>query len=103
MKELTLEELENIVKTSPNKKSPGLDGLPYELYKSLWDIIGRDFLQVVKDQMSSFHLIESGRHGATVVPPKVKGVPDVTELRPSLFYAVTTGSCPRLSTPGSTL
>ena len=82
MKELTFEELENIVKMSPNGKSPGLDGLPYEFYKSMWDIIGGDFLQVIQDQMSNFQLIESGRHGATVIPPKVKGVPFVTELRP---------------------
>ena len=82
VKELTLEDLEKIVKMSPNGKTPGLDGLPYEFYKRMWDIIGRDFLQVANDQMSSFHLIESGRHGATVIPPKVKGVPFVTELRP---------------------
>ena len=29
---VTYEELEEIVKTGPNGKSPGLDGLPYELY-----------------------------------------------------------------------
>ena len=82
VKELTLEELENIVKNCPNGKSPGIDGLPYELYKSMWDVIGKEFLQVVKNQLSNFCLNESGRHGATVVPPKVDGVPDVTELRP---------------------
>ena len=82
VKELTLEELENNVKSAPNGKSPGLDGLPYELYKSMWDVMGREFLQVIKDQMTNFSLIESGRHGATVIPSKVEGVPDVTELRP---------------------
>jgi hypothetical protein len=82
IKEMTLEELENIVKNLPNGKSPGLDGLPYELYKIMWDTIGNEFLQVIKNQMENFSLIESGRHGATVVPPKVEGVPDVTELRP---------------------
>ena len=82
VKELTFEELENIVKNTPNGKSPGLDGLPYELYKSLWDVIGKEFLLVVKDQMRNFCLIESGIHGARVVPLKVEGVPDVAELRP---------------------
>ena len=37
---------------------------------------------MIKDQMSSFRLNESGKHWATVVPPKVEGIPDVTELRP---------------------
>jgi hypothetical protein len=32
--------------------------------------------------MTNFTLIESGKHGATVLPSKVEGVPDVTELRP---------------------
>ena len=58
VKELTFDELENIVKMCPNGKSPGLDGLPYEFYKSMWDIIGGDFLQVVKVQMNIFQLIE---------------------------------------------
>ena len=30
IKEWTLEELDTIVKSCPNGKSPGLDGLPYE-------------------------------------------------------------------------
>ena len=82
VEELTYDELEDIVKHLPNGKSPGLDGLPYELYKSMWDVMGKEFLLVIRDQMSNFKLIESGRHGATVIPPKVDGVPDVTELRP---------------------
>ena len=82
IKELTLEELEMNVKSCPNGKAPGLDGLQYEFYKSVWEIIGKEFLEVIKDQLKTFTLIESGRHGATVVPPKVEGVPDVTELRP---------------------
>ena len=57
VKEFTLEELESIVKSCPNGKSPGLDGLPYELYKSLWDVIGKEFLEVVKNQTSNFSLI----------------------------------------------
>ena len=48
----------------------------------MWDLMGKELLEVVKDQMANFSLIESGRHGAKVVPPKVEGVPYVTELRP---------------------
>ena len=35
----------------------------------------------MKDQLSNNVLIPSGRRGATVLPCKVEGVPDVTELR----------------------
>ena len=48
----------------------------------MWEVIGKEFFQVIKDQMTNFSLIESGRHRVTVVPSKVEGVPDVTELRP---------------------
>ena len=82
VKELTYEELEEIVKSCPNGKSPGLDGLPYELYKKTFDVIGNEFLEVVKAQLRNLALIESGKHGATSIPPKVEGIPDVTELRP---------------------
>ena len=45
-------------------------------------MIGKDFLEFIKDQLRNVSLIESGRYGATVVPSKVEGVPDVTDLRP---------------------
>ena len=44
VREVTYEELEEIVKTCPNGKAPGLDGLPYKLYKTTFDVIGREFL-----------------------------------------------------------
>ena len=40
VKNVSKEEIEDVVKSCPNGKAPGLDGLSYELYKSTWDIIG---------------------------------------------------------------
>ena len=57
-------------------------GLPYEFYKVTWDVVGDELVEVVKDQLRNFLLIPSGRRGATVLPSKVEGIPDVTELRP---------------------
>ena len=34
IKNVYKEEIENVVENCPNGKSPGLDGLPYETYKS---------------------------------------------------------------------
>ena len=45
---VTYEELEEIVKSCPNGKSPGLDILPYKLYKATFDVIGKEFLEVIK-------------------------------------------------------
>ena len=38
---VSLDELELVIKNCANNKSPGLDGLSYELYKILWPIIGQ--------------------------------------------------------------
>ena len=83
VKNLSYEEISFIVlKDCDHNKSPGLDGLPYEFYQATWDIIGRDFAEVLHVQLQRFNLIESDRHGATRLTSKVDGVPSVTELRP---------------------
>ena len=38
-----------------------------ELYKSVRDVIGKEFLKVIKDQMRNINIIESGRHGAKCI------------------------------------
>ena len=81
--DLTYEEVEHIVKHECDyNKSPGLDGLPYELYNATWDIIGHDFTLVLQVELARLRLIESDKHGATRLAPKVDGVPSVSELRP---------------------
>ena len=41
------EELEEVIKDCDNNKSPGLDGLSYEFYKTVWTVIKAEFLQVL--------------------------------------------------------
>ena len=38
-----------ILSLSKNDKSPGLDGIPVEVYRSLFDVLGGDLLRVVED------------------------------------------------------
>ena len=82
VREMTYDEIKQIVKDCPTGRSRGLDGLPYEFYKATWDVIGENFTEVIKTQLRNFTLIESGKHGVTSLPSKVTGVPLVTELRP---------------------
>ena len=83
VKDLSYEEVEFIVKKEcSSNKSPGLDGLPYEMYRATWDIIGKDFTKVLQVQMARVRLLENDRHGATRLASKVDGVPSVSELRP---------------------
>lgn len=46
--EIELKELENALEATKKTKRPGSDGLPYEFYESFWDILGKEFLKVVR-------------------------------------------------------
>ena len=82
LKEMKIEELEEIVGGCDHNKSPGLDGLSYEFYQETFPIIKNDLLEVLQCQLDRTRLIESNKDGVTRLAPKVSGVPAVDELRP---------------------
>ena len=82
VKDMTMEELEDIVKSCAHNKSPGLDGLSYELYQETFSIIKEELLKVYQCQLERKRIIESNIEGVTRLGPKVDGVPSVDELRP---------------------
>ena len=81
-KDIAKEEMEEVIKNCENNKSPGLDGLSYEFYKTVWPVISEVFVQVLQCQLDRLNIIESNNVGATRLAPKVLGVPHVDELRP---------------------
>ena len=81
-KDITIEELRDIVKDSENNKSPGLDGLSYEFYKLTLNLIQDDLLAVFQCQLDRKRIVNSNKEGVTRLGPKVDGVPCVDELRP---------------------
>ena len=46
---VTIVEIQSILSLSKNDKSPGPDGIPVEVYRALFDVLGRDLLRVVED------------------------------------------------------
>ena len=82
VKEIKIEELEEIVGKCTRNKSPGLDGLSYEFYQITFSIIKHELLQIMQCQLDRARIIESNKHGVTRLAPKVNGVPSVDELRP---------------------
>ena len=82
IKDMTMEELEEIVKKCAHNKSPGLDGLCYEFYQETFQIIKEDLLKVFQCQLNRRKLIDSNREGVTRLTPKVDTTPAVDELRP---------------------
>ena len=87
-KELSLEELQWIIKTCPYGSAPGLDGLTYEFYRAAWPVIGKSFHKVLQVQLARCRITESGRLGATKLIPKVEVVPEVKDLRPITLLQV---------------
>ena len=73
--DVSVDELEEIIKDSDNDKSPGLDGLSYEFYKTVWEVIKGDFTRILQSQLNSYQLIESNRIGVIMLASKFDGVP----------------------------
>ena len=66
IEEITLEEVEDVVKNSSNNKSPGLDGLNYEFYKSQLPLMGPILVNVLNFQLSHLSLLPSNLIKATL-------------------------------------
>ena len=49
MKPVTLQKIQYVLSLSKNDKSLRLDGLPVEVYRALFDVMGLDLLRVVED------------------------------------------------------
>ena len=79
VKEMTMEELEEIVKKCDHNKSPGLDGLSYEFYQHTFHVIKDELLAIYRCQLSREIIIKSNKEGVTRLAPKVVGVPCVDE------------------------
>ena len=80
--DISIEDLDFIVKECDYNKAPGFDGLTYEFYKKTWDIIRITFVMILQCQLDRKRLVGSNLVGATRLLPKVTGIPRVDELRP---------------------
>ena len=79
---ISLEELKLALDSCESQKSPGLDGLSYELYKRVFSMCGSTMVDMFNQQLNSDQLILSNRSGVTRLISKVKGIPAVHQLRP---------------------
>jgi len=76
--ELNFEELTTAVMGLSSGRAPGLDGLPADFYKTFWNIIGKDFLEVLQNCLSKGILPTSCQRAVLMLLPK-KG--DLTLLK----------------------
>jgi hypothetical protein len=78
----TYGELAEAVRQAANGRSPGLDGLPYELYKVVLPQVGPPLLDALNGMLEAGELEPSLRRGVVRLIPKKAGTPSVDQLRP---------------------
>jgi exonuclease III len=69
-KEITEEEIWSIIKTSPNNKSPGIDGYTNEFYRHFWQHLKKHLLEAYKESLAEGELCISQRRGVISLLPK---------------------------------
>ena len=88
-KEITLEELQAARHTLPTGKASGLDGMPAELYKTFWDLLGPELHEALIDGLRLNLLPLSCRRAVlTLVPKKVTFSNRATGIRYHCFARI---------------
>lgn len=81
--DITLLELTNAVKQMPNNKTPGLDGLPIEIYKQFWEQLGHVYYESIIHAKQNGLLSLSARRGViSQIPKKDKDPLIIPNWRP---------------------
>ena len=71
------DELKLCMKNLPRNKTPGLDGIPFEVYKAIFPTIKEDYLRFQNCLMEREKLTGEMRKSVTRLTPKIQGVPNV--------------------------
>ncbi|KAG1925668.1 hypothetical protein F2P79_025375 [Pimephales promelas] len=79
---LSVQELYTAMMSIENGKSPGIDGLPVEFYKTLWPVIGEDLLTVLNDSLKTGLLPLSCRRAVITLLPKKGDLQCIENWRP---------------------
>ena len=78
---IELEEVEKVIVTTPNNKSPGIDGIPYEFYKVFWDIIKIEIHLIIQGILT-YNMSKSQKTAIITLNPKDECNDLLTNWRP---------------------
>ena len=67
IREITDEEIFNIITKFSKNKSPGIDGLPIEFYLKFFHIIREEFCQMIRNSLSGQGLTETQRKAIIIL------------------------------------
>ena len=82
IKRLDREDIFQALNSTENNKSPGLDGLPYEFYKTYWELIKDDLLQILNNVLTTLSLTESQSLAVIILHPKSGDTKLLSNWRP---------------------
>ncbi|TKS65192.1 putative 149 kDa protein ORF 2 [Collichthys lucidus] len=79
---LEMEELHTALQSMQGQRSPGVDGLTVEFYKTFWSMIAPDVLEVFNESLASGSLPLSCRRAVVALLPKKGNLQDIKNWRP---------------------
>ena len=84
--EISSEELESVLNSFQNNKSPGNDGLPIESYKTCWNLISKSFLECVHESFKYGEMSNSQKKAViTLIEKQGKDRTLIDNWRPTVF------------------
>eukprot|EP00253_Pinus_taeda_P017898 PITA_17898 len=81
-KRITMEEVEEAVRSMPNDKALGPDGFTINFYKACWKIVKNDIWEIVEDSRRSKTILKSLNSTFIALVPKVEEANTPEKFRP---------------------
>ena len=81
-REISLEEVEEAVRSMPNDKAPGPDGFTINFYKACWSLVKFEVWEVVEDSRRSCSILKSLNSTFLALIPKVEEANTPEKFRP---------------------
>eukprot|EP00253_Pinus_taeda_P028760 PITA_28760 len=81
-REISMEEVEEAIRSMPNDKAPGPDGFTINFYKACWDTVKQEVWEVVEDSKRLGTILKSLNSTFLMLIPKVEEAKTPEKFRP---------------------
>eukprot|EP00253_Pinus_taeda_P034616 PITA_34616 len=87
-REISMEEVEEAIRSMPNDKAPGPDGFTINFYKACWNTVKQEVWEVVEDSRRSGTILKSINSTFLALIPKVEEAKTPDKFRPTALCNV---------------
>lgn len=81
-KDVSAEEIKNILYAMASNKSPGPDGYPAEFFKLAWPVVGEDFILAIQSVFMKYFLPKGVNSTILALVPKTTEAKEMKDYRP---------------------